>query len=245
MPGGTFPAYADITGIGTTAQQLRQVVSIGLKVLTHDRSSTAFGGDMTLTSDAQGPFASATIGTTTPLSPGRYWADSTLTDAHGDTVEYENLLTVQPGGSRGSTGPQGPPGAQGPAGSQGPAGPQGPGGPQGTQGQTGPQGPQGPSGPPGRSSKCIVATKTVGSGKKKHKEQSITCSLISTSARDLVTMQISRGKRTYAVGTAIVHGRNGRIKLRALRAITHGPYLVTIIETTGKKAIVIRFAKRF
>ncbi len=236
MAGGTFTVYTDISGVGSTAQQLAQVGSVALSIVPRG-GGAAVGGSMTPASDSVGPFETETI---SGLGAGRYVETLTLTDSHGDTSAYQVPFAVEAiNGVSGPTGPQGP---QGPAGQNGASGPTGATGPQGSagpKGATGPQGPQGPPGPAGRSSKCIV--KTVGKGKKAH--QVISCSFISA-ARDVMSLMISRGRTTYAATTASVHRGRVHVRLRSLRTIKAGRYVVTIVLTDGRRSSVIRFVER-
>jgi hypothetical protein len=224
---GSWTSYGDLFGPGSTAQILAATSSVNLQITPHGGGAAVFNQNMTPGSDSVGPFETVT---TSGLAAGRYFATWVLTDSHGDTAGYQNLFVQQPGS--GGTGPAGPPGATGATGPAGPAGTKGAAGPQGAQG---PQGPRGPQGPAGRSSKCTV--KTVGKGK--HAKQKITCVFISP-AVDLVSMDIARGKKTYAVGTAVVRIGLVHLRLQAVRRIKHGWYVVTIVETHGKRATVIR-----
>jgi hypothetical protein len=129
IAGGAFTAYADLAApVGNPAQVLAEVASLHLSIVPHAGGPPAFSQDMTKTSDAMGPFATANV---TGLAQGRYFANWLLTDANGDTLASptdSDLFAVQSA-----------------------AGPQGPQGPRGPQGATGPQGPQGLQGPAGNS----------------------------------------------------------------------------------------------
>ena len=248
IAGGTFTAYGDLLGTGTPTQVLSQVASVNLQIVPRGSSAALYNHNMSPGSDSIGPFETANV---SGLSSGLYFANWKLTDTHGDTYSVQGPFAVQPdgGGSQGPqgpTGPQGPGGSTGATGSQGPAGPTGATGPQGPSGPigaTGPQGPRGPQGPAGQSSKCVVTNQTVGTGKSKHTVQHIACSLISTS-RDVMSVIVSRRRTTYAVATAAVHRGLVRLKLRSLREMKHGRYLITIVAASGKHGTVTRFTAR-
>jgi hypothetical protein len=144
-------------------------------------------------------------------------------------------FAVQPGGA----GTQGPPGSPGATGA---TGPQGAPGATGATGPQGPRGPQGPQGPAGKSSKCTVTNQTVGTGKKKHTVQHISCSFISSA--DVASVTISRGRTLFATATAVVHRGRVHLKLHGLRRVKHGPYLITIVSISGNHANVLRFTAR-
>jgi hypothetical protein len=91
----------------------------------------------------------------------------------------------------------------------------------------------------GRSSKCTVTTKSVGTGRSRHKVQVIKCVFISP-ARDVTSAMVSRGRTTFAVGSAVVHRGLVHLRLRSLRTMKHGRYLITIVMTTRKGSRVIR-----
>ena len=244
-PAGTFTAYADLTGTGTTAQVLAQTSSVNLQIVPRGGSTPVFNQNLTLTSDSVGPYVTAGVA---GLSTGLYSANWLVTDTHGDTQAYTIPFAVQPGGATGPQGPAGPAGPTGPTGAQGPAGPtgptgaQGPAGPTGATGPQGPAGPRGPQGPAGRSSKCTVTTKWVGTGSSRHQVQIIKCVFISP-ARDVTSAMISRGRTTYAVGSAVAHRGLVHLRLRSLRAMKHGRYLVTIVIASRQGPLVIRYSE--
>ncbi len=113
-------------------------------------------------------------------------------------------------------------------------------------GSTGPAGPTGPAGKNGTSAKCTVQTIKHTTGTGRHKKttttQKIVCVTVPTKAADaaVTTIALSRGHRTYAVGTASARGGSVKITLQAVRQVTHGSYTLTIVTTTGKKATVQR-----
>ena len=229
MPVGAFTAYADLSGTGTTAQALAQTSSVNLQIVPRG-GSAVFNQNATITSDSVGPYVTANI---SGLSAGLYYASWLLTDSHGDTQAYSVPFAVQPGTA---TGAQGPAGRIGPAGPTGATGATGATGPTGATGATGPRGPQGSA---GKSSKCTVTTKTIGRGKTKRTMQVIKCVFISP-ASDVMSVMISRGRTTYAVGTARVHRGLVHLRLRSLRSMKHGRYLVTIVATQGTRLTVSR-----
>ena len=194
--GGTFTAYAAVRGTGSTMQVLTETSSVNLQILPRGSNSPVFNQNATITSDSTGAYLTASV---SGLATGLYSANWLIADSHGDTEAYGIPFAVQPAttgqagpGAAGVTGPVGPTGATGAAGATGPTGAQGP------------SGPRGPQGPAGKSSKCTVTTKTVGTGKNKHKVQAIKCVFISL-ARDVTSAIVSRGKTDYAVGTAVGH----------------------------------------
>jgi hypothetical protein len=216
ITGGSFTAYADLSGTGSATQVLGQVASIDLRIVPGAGGAAVFDHVMTPGQDNVGPFETAAVN---GLSPGRYVATFALTDSHADTSVTANPFVVQPGGTVGEQGPQGP---------QGPAGP------------AGPQGPPGPQGPAGKSSICTVTIVVVGNGRNKHSEQWITC-VVTSPARDLMRLTISRGGITYAAATRVVHRGWVAIRMRSLRPIKHGRYVVTIVAMNGKHRAVKRF----
>ncbi len=137
---GTFVAYANLTGTGSSAQVLGQVASVHLRITSRAGGSTVFSQTASLTSDLTGPYATAAV---TGLAAGAYLANWKVTDKDGDTAAYKELFAVQAA----ATGPAGPTGPQGTTGATGPQGTTGATGPQGTTGATGPQGATGATGP--------------------------------------------------------------------------------------------------
>jgi hypothetical protein len=217
VPSAGFISYADL--VGSLGDPLAELSSVNLTLTPHGGGAAVFNHNMTLTSDASSEYADVTV---TTIPSGRYFADWTATDTHGDTTVFEQLFAAQPGGGTGPAGPSGP---------QGPSGPAGPSGPQGSSG------PAGPPGPRGKSSICTV------SGKKPH--QKIKCKVVSTAARHSVSVQVTRGHRIYAAGTAIAKGRVTHLVLQRLRPIPHGRYLVTFLVSKGRSVKVLRYTMRF
>jgi Collagen triple helix repeat (20 copies) len=240
IAGGSFTAYGDLVGTGSTTQVLSQVASVNLRIVPHAGGAAVFDHTMTPDSDSVGPFETSIVN---GLSIGRYIANFTLTDSHTDTNAIEYPFAVQPGGSQGDVGAQGGQGSQGPQGPQGPQGQTGATGASGATGSQGPPGPQGLRGPTGKSSKCTVTSRTVGTGKSKHTVQHIRCVFISP-ARDVMTVTISRGPTKYATATALVHPGRVDMRLRSLRPIKHGRYLITIVALDHRHATVTRFMAR-
>jgi len=228
VTGGSFTAYGDLGGTGTATQVLTQVASVDLRIVQVANGAIIFDQMMTPGQDTVGPFETATVN---GLSPGRYLATFTLTDSHGDTSASQNPFVVEPSGivaAQGTEGSQGPTAATGAITSAGP------------QGQAGPQGPQPQA---GKSSSCTLTNRTVGTGRSKHKVQQIKCVLIS-SARGLIRVTISRGTATYATATAVVRPGMAQIRLRSLRPMKAGRYLVTIFTPGRKHATVTHFTMR-
>lgn len=227
MPGVTFTAYADLQGTGNMQQVLGEVTSVDLQIVPHSGGTAVFNQDATLTSDSVGPYATAIV---TGLGEGRYFANWLLTDDHGDTVAVSDLFAVQPVGT-GSQGPVGPAGQQGPAGATGP---------QGATGPAGPQGPQGPVGKNGTSSlvKCVL--KATRAGRKHSTTQVCTVTVLSPGSH-VANVEITRGNLRYAMGSAVVHRGRAWFRLRNLRVMRRGRYLVTIVVAAGKRPDVIRY----
>jgi hypothetical protein len=215
IAGGSFTAYAALAGTGNSTQVMSQVASVDLRIVPGAGGAAVFDRVMTPGQDNIGAFETAAVN---GLSSGRYVATFALIDSHADTSATQYPFVVQPGGTVGAQGPQGP---------QGPAGP------------AGPQGPPGPQGPAGKSSICTVTIVIVGTGKSKHTEQWITCAVISPK-RDLIRVTISRGGTTYAAATRVVNRGRVAIRLRSLRPMKHGRYVVTIVAMNGKHRAVKR-----
>jgi hypothetical protein len=86
--------------------------------------------------------------------------------------------------------------------------------------------------------------KTTGTGKHKKTHEVCTVSVLSPGSH-MVSVDISRGKRMYAVGVGLVSNGKARFTLRTLRAMRHGRYVVTVVSTSGHHATVRRFVERF
>jgi hypothetical protein len=221
MPNGTFTAYGDLANVGSTAQVLAATQSVNLTIVPHGGATPAFNQNMTPGSDGVGPFESLSVA---GLSPGRYFANWSLTDSHGDTAAFSNLFAVQPGGG---PGPQGPAGATGSAGATGPAG---------SQGSTGPAGKNGSS----SAVICVVTVSKKATGKGKHQKTVVSRKTVCTvkvlaPGAHTVSVDLSRGRTTFAAGTAAVRAGSARVTLRGLRPLVRGRYLVTVVATTGGK----------
>jgi hypothetical protein len=80
-------------------------------------------------------------------------------------------------------------------------------------------------------------------GKRKHRKQHIRCTLIGMASRD-VKRRDHAGRRTYAVGSAVVGEDRTALVMRSVRAMTHGRYRVTIVELSGSTPTVTRFELR-
>ncbi len=178
------------------------------------------------------------------LTPGRWDALWTATDAHGDTIETRTRFYVQdePSGTPGPAGPAGPSGAPGPAGPQGAAGPGGATGAQGPQGTTGAPGPLGATGAPGPQGATgargpagkppqIGRIRCTPNGRK------LTCRIAGNSRA--VRARLSRRGRALAIGH--------RIGKRTLEFRTHtrlrpGRYVLTLIlaKDTLHRPITVR-----
>jgi len=114
-------------------------------------------------------------------------------------------------------------------------------GPTGAAGATGATGARGAQGPRGKNTAstvgCVFKTTAAGT----HKMTRETCTARVPAPRSQsVTVDISRGATTYAIGTAHVRRGVARLRLHILRAIHHARYVVTVIATNGKHATVTR-----
>ena len=96
IAGGSFTAYGDLVGIGSSTQVLSQVVSVNLRIVPRAGGAAVFDHMMTPDSDSVGPFETAIVD---GLSTGRYLANFTLTDSQANTNAIEYPFAVQPGGS--------------------------------------------------------------------------------------------------------------------------------------------------
>jgi hypothetical protein len=222
VPGGLWSAYADIGGDGTMAQNLAAVESVQFSVVPHGSGTSTDKVNMTPGSDDDSAFETGTL--TSALPVGRYWADFDLTDSHGDTIWYSDNF------------------AQGPA-TSGATGATGATGTTGTTGATGATGATGPAGKNGNYEEVKCTTTVTGKGKKQKKTTTCTVSQLSVGTH-IVSVSLSRGHRTYAVGNAIVRGRSARLTLRAVAAIKRGRYTLTVVATKGNKATVKQFTVR-
>src|SRR3954452_11729265 len=127
-------------------------------------------------------------------------------------------------GRRGAAGPQGAAGAAGPQGSAGADGSDGAAGRDGQQGPQGPQGPAGAQGPPGRD--AVVTCKVA---KKRGKTPKVTCT-VRLAARAKRSARLVRKGKVYASGRSV--GTRGSLRLRPVRRITHGRYML-LVKITG------------
>src|SRR3954468_6207281 len=149
-----------------------------------------------------------------------------------------------PQGSAGAAGPQGPAGAAGPQGSAGAAGPQGSagadggdgaGGRGGEQGPQGPQGPAGAQGPPGRD--AVVTCKVA---RKRGKTPKVTCT-VRLAAKAKRSARLVRKGKVYASGRSV--GTRGSLRLRPVRRITHGRYML-LVKITGADSRSVTLRQR-
>jgi hypothetical protein len=124
--------------------------------------------------------------------------------------------------------------------------PRGPTGPTGATGPRGATGPTGRQGPPGirASSSVWCVFETTGQGKHQRTREACTAR-VDAPRSDLVRVNISRGKTTYAIGTATVRRGVAHLRLRIVRGMRHRRYLITIIASNGKHAAVSRYKARF
>lgn len=245
---GSFTAYADLNGVGSTSQVLSQVSSVTLAITPRGGGQTV-NVAMTPQADSTGAFITGTV---SGLAPGEYVGNWTLTDSHGDTAASSTVFAVQaaeagqpgasgatgPQGATGATGAQGPTGQTGAAGATGATGATGPAGPKGDTGATGPQGPAGAAaiaGHSGSSAGADVFTcvqKTTGSGSRRRTTQTCTASLL-VPQTGLVSVEISRAGTTYAIATRSMRKGRAHLRLRELRPMRPGNYVITIMTRTG------------
>lgn len=95
LAGGTFTAYAQLTGVGTPAALNAETSSVKLTIRPHGSSAPVFSQDMTPTVDNDGTLEAVAV---SGLSPLFYFADWVLTDTNGDTNAFETAFAVQSGG---------------------------------------------------------------------------------------------------------------------------------------------------
>src|SRR4051794_33657489 len=140
-----------------------------------------------------------------------------------------------PQGPAGAPGPQGSAGAAGPQGSAGAAGADGAAGRDGQQGPQGPQGPAGAQGPPGRD--AVVTCKVV---KKRRKTPKVTCT-VRLAARAKRSARLVRKGKVYASGRSV--GTRGSLRLRPVRRIPHGRYML-LVKITGADSRSVTLRQR-
>ncbi len=122
----------------------------------------------------------------------------------------------------------------------------GPPGAAGATGATGATGARGPQGPPGKTVastvRCIFKTTAAGRDKRARE----TCmARVPAPHSQSVTVAISRGATTYALGAGRVRRGVARVRLHILRAIAHARYVVTVVAAHGTYATVTRYTVRF
>lgn len=145
------------------------------------------------------------------------------------TAETEVTAVFLKEGVQGPQGPQGSPGSQGPAGQDGAQGPQGSAGQNGSQGPAGKDGAQGPAGPQGKQGPPGTVTCKV---KSKGKKTKVTCTMQSSTERQLRSWRLSRNGHTYAKGST----RAGRLNLTGL---PQGHYRLHVGGQEGSTPIVV------
>ena len=241
---GAFVAYGDLLGTGTTSQVLGQVASVNLAITPHAGGAPVFTQNMTLTSDATGPFAEVAVPT---LTAGRYYANWMITDSHGDVDAYaagpdsNTLFAVQQGpagptgatGSTGATGLTGVAGSAGATGSTGAAGPTGATGSTGAAGPTGATGSAGSQGPAGQIELVSCAPVTTGKGKHKKTVKKCTTKLVvgPVTFREegaTISAVLTRGSVVYATGSALESGKHSRLLLSPRYKLTRGIYTLKL-----------------
>jgi hypothetical protein len=205
----SFSAYADVLSAYGYGFDTASSVALSMTPLAGG-STRNFGGNANSTSGV------AVSG----LAPGRWAADWTSTDPHGDTDSFTTWVVVE-------ASEQGTQGAQGAAGSPGSAG-------AGTPGATGPRGPQGPA---GASVEVKCVSKTTGKGK--HKKTSQVCKVTQLPVGSRVNASLRRGRVVYALGHGRIRGHAATVPLRALRRTPKGHYMLTIVVENGAKSLTI------
>jgi hypothetical protein len=113
----------------------------------------------------------------------------------------------------------------------------------GAAGATGAQGAPGQQGPAGTSSEVKCTTKTKGKGKKKKKHTTCKVSVLAPGSHT-VSVEVSRGKKTLATGTAVVRAGVAHVTLRRRGALRHGRYLITFVSSAHGHAQVVRRYER-
>jgi hypothetical protein len=86
--------------------------------------------------------------------------------------------------------------------------------------------------------------KTTGSGKDKRTTQQCTVTVLSSTSH-VVSVPLSRAGKTYAIGTALARKGAARFRLRLVRRMKPGRYLMTVVTSRGRRASVVRYTKRF
>lgn len=224
-PGGTWPAFADLVGAGTTSQVLSAVQSVNLSIAPRGSTTPAYNQNMTPGSDSVSPYETGNVG---PLASGPYTASWLLTDSHSDTVAYTTTFVQQAGSAAGTPGTQGPQGAPGAPGSQGP---------------TGQAGPVGPAGKNGNSSLVKCGTqprKKTRQGTLKPGKTVCTIHII-TRTIATVSVRISRHQTTYAAGSTVAHAGLATVTLRDRRELKSGRYRITIATASNGRVSLARY----
>ena len=88
------------------------------------------------------------------------------------------------------------------------------------------------SGASATSSQFTCVQKTVGT--RSHRRTTQTCTVsLTVPQNEFVSVEISRGGKTYAVATRNVRHGRASLRLRELRRMRPGSYIVTIMTKTG------------
>jgi len=181
------------------------------------------------------------------------------TGAKGSTGSTGATGSTGPTGSQGTTGASGAKGATGPTGAQGSAGATGAKGAtgatglQGITGSAGPTGPKGATGATGPAGPVGPITCTVALV---HGEIVVTCHLAATAsvaqattasvdrAGKKVEVRLTRGKKTLAHGTGLLHGSTVSARLKDRHGLGHGNFVVTISLPGGSSRATVAAVKR-
>jgi hypothetical protein len=86
--------------------------------------------------------------------------------------------------------------------------------------------------------KCVL--KATRAGRKHSTTQVCTVTVLSPGSH-VANVEITRGNLRYAMGSAVVHRGRAWFRLRNLRVMRRGRYLVTIVVAAGKRPDVIRY----
>src|SRR4051812_46199494 len=138
-------------------------------------------------------------------------------------------------GAAGRAGLQAGVGGRGPQGRAGAAGAEGAAGGDGQRGPQGPRGPAGAQGPRGRD--AVVTCKVV---TKRGKTPKVTCT-VRLAAKAKRSARLVRKGKVYASGRSV--GTRGSLRLRPVRRITHGRYML-LVKITGADSRSVTLRQR-
>jgi hypothetical protein len=115
-------------------------------------------------------------------------------------------------------------------------------GPRGPTGATGPRGLQGP--PAKKASSRVTCVFKTTANARSQTTHDVCAARVPSPRGHVVTVDITRGKTTYAIGTALVRHGLARLSLHIVRTMPHARYDVKISVTTGKHTTVTRYTDK-